>query len=60
MWTTPTAKSGHQVYGRRIDIDKQGMIWFAESEASQIGRFDPKTEKFKEFALPGPWRRLMP
>ncbi len=54
LWTTPTAKSGHQVYARRIDVDKQGMIWFAESEASQIGRFDPETETFKEFPLPGP------
>jgi virginiamycin B lyase len=54
FWTTPTAITGHQVYGRRIDIDKSGMIWFAESEASQIGRFDPETEKFTEFTLPGP------
>ena len=53
-WTTPTAMSGHQVYSRRIDVDKAGMIWFAESEASQIGRFDPETETFKEFPLPGP------
>jgi len=53
-WTTPTAKSGRQVYSRRIDIDKQGIIWFDESEASQIGRFDPKTETFKEYPLPGP------
>jgi virginiamycin B lyase len=54
MWTTPTAKSGRQVYSRRIDIDKQGLIWFDESEAGQVGRFDPKTQTFKEFPLPGP------
>ena len=53
-WLTPTAKGGKQVYSRRIDIDKQGVIWFDESEAGQIGRFDPKTETFKEFPLPGP------
>ena len=53
-WTTPTAKSGKQVYSRRIDVDKQGTIWFDESEAGQVGRFDPKTETFKEFPLPGP------
>lgn len=54
LWETPTAKSGRQVYSRRIDIDKQGIIWFAESEGNQIGRFDPKTETFKEYPLPGP------
>jgi virginiamycin B lyase len=53
-WMTPAAKSGHQIYSRRIDVDKQGIIWFAESEASQIGRFDPETQTFKEFPLPGP------
>lgn len=54
FWTTPASKSGHQIYSRRIDIDKQGIIWFAESEAGQVARFDPETEKFTEFPLPGP------
>ena len=54
MWTTPTAKDGRQVYTRRMDFDHNGILWFAESESNQIGRFDPKTETFKEFPLPGP------
>ena len=28
-------------------------MWFCEYEAGKIGRFDPKTETFKEYALPG-------
>jgi virginiamycin B lyase len=39
---------------RRITSDSQGMIWFGEWFAGQIGRFDPKTESFKEFSLPDP------
>ena len=38
---------------RRLKIDAQGIVWFCEYEAGKIGRFDPKTETFKEFALPG-------
>jgi virginiamycin B lyase len=37
---------------RRITSDSQGMIYFGEWWAGQIGRFDPKTETFKEFPLP--------
>jgi virginiamycin B lyase len=39
---------------RRITSDSKGMIWFGEWFAGQIGCFDPQTETFKEFALPGP------
>jgi virginiamycin B lyase len=39
---------------RRITSDSQGNIWFGEWWAGQIGRFDPKTEIFKEFPLPDP------
>ena len=39
---------------RRIQADSDGIIWFAEFAAGKIGRFDPKTETFKEYALPGP------
>ena len=51
---------------RRIQVDKDGIVWFAEfgispgdgvkysdHGAGKIGRFDPKTETFKEFPLPG-------
>jgi streptogramin lyase len=37
---------------RRITVDSQGIVWFGEWWGNQIGRFDPKTETFKEFALP--------
>ena len=37
---------------RRIQIADDGMIWFCIYEAAKIVRFDPKTEMFKEFALP--------
>ncbi len=39
---------------RRITVDSQGIVWFGEWWGNQIGRFDPKTEKFQEFALPDP------
>ena len=39
---------------RRIHADSAGIIWFAEYAAGKIGRFDPKTERFKEYTLPGP------
>ena len=37
---------------RRIQVDDDGMIWFAVFDDGKIGRFDPKTETFKEFPLP--------
>src|SRR2546421_5996943 len=37
---------------RRIQVDTDGMVWFAEFDAGKLGRFDPKTETFKEFQLP--------
>jgi virginiamycin B lyase len=40
---------------RRIQVDTDGMVWFAEFDAGKIGRFDPKTETFKEWQLPGPY-----
>ena len=41
-------------YLRRIELDSQGIVWIGEYGAGKIGRFDPKTETFKEYALPGP------
>jgi virginiamycin B lyase len=40
---------------RRIQVDGEGMVWFAEFDGGKIGRFDPKTETFKEWPLPGPF-----
>ncbi len=49
-WAPPTKDARP----RRIQIDSDGIVWFAEFQAGKIGRFDPKTETFKEFPLPGP------
>ncbi len=37
---------------RRIQVDKDDMVWFCVFDDSKITRFDPKTETFKEFPLP--------
>ena len=50
-WNPPGSNT---VYSRRIQIDSEGIVWFSQSGAGQIGRFDPKTETFKNYALPGP------
>ena len=49
-WAPPT-KDG---WPRRIEIDTDGIVWFAEYYGGKIGRFDPQTQTFKEYVLPGP------
>ncbi len=49
-WAPPT-KGG---WPRRIEIDDDGMVWFAEYQGGRIDRFDPKTQTFKVYELPGP------
>lgn len=39
---------------RDIVVDVLGRVWFAETGANQIGRFDPSTETFVEYPLPTP------
>ena len=39
---------------QRLQLDSDGVVWFTERSGAKIGRFDPKTETFKEFPLPGP------
>jgi virginiamycin B lyase len=39
---------------QRLVLDKDGNVWFTERQGDKLGRFDPKTETFKEFPLPGP------
>lgn len=39
---------------QRLELDSDGIVWFSERQGNKIGRFDPKTETFKEFPLPGP------
>jgi virginiamycin B lyase len=41
-------------YPRRIEVDASGIVWFGVYRDGAIGRFDPKTETFKEYQLPGP------
>jgi len=49
QWSPPT-----QGTPQRLAIDSDGIVWFGERSGNKIGRFDPKTETFKEFPLPGP------
>jgi len=37
---------------RRVQIDSDDVVWFCEYTDGRIGRFDPKTEMFKEYQLP--------
>jgi len=39
---------------RRLKIDSQGMVWFGDYFEGNLTRFDPVTQTFKEFKLPGP------
>ena len=56
-YTVPTPKA----WPRRIQVAEDGMIWFTEfgespaelTKTGKIARFDPKTETFKEYPLPG-------
>src|SRR5437588_3252711 len=48
-WSPPT----HGM-PQRLDLDSNGIVYFSERQGSKIGRFDPKTETFKEYPLPGP------
>jgi virginiamycin B lyase len=38
---------------RRMQVDTDGTIWFAEYAAGKIGRLDPQTGAIKEYSLPG-------
>ncbi len=40
--------------GNLSSIDAEGIVWFSERRGGKIGRFDPRTETFQEFQLPGP------
>jgi virginiamycin B lyase len=39
---------------RRVKVDSQGYIWCADYFGGNLTRFDPKTETFKIFKIPGP------
>ncbi len=39
---------------QRLLVDENNIVWFSERGGNKLGRFDPQTESFKEFDLPGP------
>jgi virginiamycin B lyase len=39
---------------RRVKVDSQGFVWCADYFGGNLTRFDPKTETFKIFKIPGP------
>jgi len=45
----PTAGQG----ARRVWSDSKGRLWISEWNAGRLGRFDPATEQWQEWALPG-------
>jgi streptogramin lyase len=36
-----------------LTVDPGGNVWFTESNQSRLGRFDPKTDVFTEYKVPG-------
>ena len=46
----PTAQQG----ARRVWSDSAGRIWVSEWNAGQLAVFDPASEKWREWRLPGP------
>jgi len=36
-----------------ITIDRNGMVWFTESNVSKIAEFDPTSKTFHEYSVPG-------
>src|SRR6185312_6032255 len=37
---------------QRLELDKDGNVWFTERERDKLGRFDPKTETVTEYPFP--------
>jgi virginiamycin B lyase len=36
-----------------ITVDKDGIVWFTESNATKLGRFDPANHSFRDYLVPG-------
>lgn len=53
-WTVPSPK----MFPRRMRIGPDGMVWVGLAgfpfQVGKMARFDPKTQTFKEYPLPGP------
>lgn len=47
-WDVPTPNS----FPHEIIVDNNGIVWFAEKEGNNIGKFDPQTEEFTEYKIP--------
>ena len=47
-WMTPSKPA----YPHDPAVAPDGSIWYTAQRASTVGRFDPATQQFKEFALP--------
>ncbi len=45
----PTAGQG----ARRVWSDSQGRVWVSEWNAGQVGMYDPRTQNWREWRLPG-------
>jgi len=48
-YSIPTAASAPLA----ITVDANGLVWFTESNASKLAKFDPVTNSFAEYAVPG-------
>jgi virginiamycin B lyase len=53
-WTPPSGHVKENIFNRRIQVDADGTVWFAEYNIGKLASFDPKAEKFTEYQLPGP------
>ena len=49
MIEPPTPKQG----ARRVWADSKGNVWVSEWNAGQVSRYDPVTNTWKEWRLPG-------
>jgi virginiamycin B lyase len=47
-WVPPTKGEP-----RRIQVGSDGSVWFGEYFSGKVAHFDPKTETFREYQLPG-------
>src|SRR5216110_1497648 len=48
QWMTPSKPA----YPHDPAVAPDGSIWYTGQRANVIGRFDPTTQQFKEYALP--------
>jgi streptogramin lyase len=51
LYPTPTVDSGP----RRMHVDGEDNVWFAENYGLKIGVLDARTKQFKEWDDPTPW-----